>query len=79
MAYERDYKKEYREHGGTEKQKKRRAARNKARRFMERNGRVHKGDGKEVDHKDYNPENNSSSNLRVVSRETNREKQPKRS
>jgi hypothetical protein len=79
VAYERDYKKEYREHGGTEKQKKRRAARNKARRFMERNGRVHKGDGKEVDHKDYNPENNSSSNLRVVSRETNREKQPKRS
>jgi hypothetical protein len=79
MAYQRDYKKEYREHGGTEEQKKRRAARNKARRYMERNGRVHKGDGKEVDHRDYNPENNSPSNLRVVSKETNREKQPKRS
>jgi len=79
MAYKRDYDKEYREHGGTEEQKKRRAARNKARRFMERNGKVHKGDGKEVDHKDYNPENNSPSNLRVVSKETNREKQPKRS
>lgn len=79
MAYERDYAKEYREHGGTEEQKKRRAARNKARRFMERAGRVSKGDGKEVDHKDHNPLNNSSSNLRVVSQKTNREDQPKRS
>jgi len=46
---------------------------------MERNGRARKGDGKEVDHKDFNPENNSPSNLRMVSKETNREKQPKRS
>jgi hypothetical protein len=75
----RDYAKEYREHGGTERQKKRRAARNKARRHLERIGRVHKGDGKEVDHKDYNPENNSPSNLRVVDKTTNRKKQPKRS
>jgi len=79
VAYQRDYKKEYKEHGKTEEQKKRRAARNKARRYMERHGRVRKGDGKEVDHKDFNPENNSPSNLRVVSEETNREKQPKRS
>jgi len=79
VSYKRDYEKEYKEHGGTEEQKKRRAARNKARRFMERNGRASKGDGKEVDHKDFNPENNSPSNLRMVSRETNREKQPKRS
>jgi hypothetical protein len=75
----RDYAKEYREHGGTPEQKKRRAARNKARRYMEKNGRVHKGDGKEVDHKDYNPKNNSPDNLRVVDQTTNREKQPKRS
>jgi hypothetical protein len=79
VSYKRDYKKEYEEHGGTEEQKKRRAARNKARRFMERNGRASKGDGKEVDHKDFNPENNSPSNLRMVSEKTNREKQPKRS
>jgi hypothetical protein len=46
---------------------------------MEKNGRVHKGDGKEVDHKDYNPKNNSPENLRVVDQTTNREKQPKRS
>lgn len=79
MAYTRDYAKEYRDHGGTERQKKRRAARNKARRHLEREGRVHKGDGKEVDHKDFNPENNSPSNIRVVDKQTNREKQPKRS
>lgn len=59
--------------------KKRRAARNKARRHMERSGRVSKGDGREVDHKDFNPENNNSSNLRIVKEQTNREKQPKRS
>ena len=75
----RDYKKEYNDYHGTERQKKRRAARNKARRHMERSGRVSKGDGREVDHKDFNPENNNSSNLRVVKAKTNREKQPKRS
>jgi hypothetical protein len=75
----RNYKKEYNEYHGTERQKKRRAARNKARRHMERAGRVSRGDGKEVDHKDFNPENNNSSNLRVVKAKTNREKQPKRS
>ena len=52
MVYKRDYDKEYENYDGTEKVKKRRAARNKARRYMERNGRVHKGDGKDVDHKD---------------------------
>ena len=75
----RNYKKEYHDYHGTERQKKRRAARNKARRHMERSGRVSRGDGKEVDHKDFNPENNNSSNLRVVKAKTNREKQPKRS
>jgi hypothetical protein len=68
----RDYDKEYSEYHGTEKQKKRRAARNKARRHLERNGRVHKGDGKDVDHKDRNPHNNSSANIRVRSRSANR-------
>ena len=79
MAYQRDYDKEYRDHGGTEEQKRRRAARNKARRHLEREGRVHRGDGREVDHKDFNPENNSPSNIRVVDRETNRRRQPDRS
>jgi hypothetical protein len=75
----RDYKKEYNDYHGTERQKKRRAARNKARRHLERSGRVSRGDGKEVDHKDFNPENNNSSNIRVVKEKTNRERQPKRS
>ena len=75
----RDYKKEYEDYQGSERQKKRRAARNKARRRLERSSRVRKGDGKEIDHKDFNPENNSSKNIRVVEAKTNRERQPKRS
>ena len=76
---DRDYRSEYDDYHGTERQKKRRAARNKARRHLEKSGRVRKGDGKEVDHKNYNAEDNSSENLRVVDKKTNREKQPKRS
>lgn len=68
----RDYDKEYREYQGTEEQKKRRAARNKARRHLEKAGRVHKGDGKDVDHKDRDPHNNSSANIRVRSKSANR-------
>jgi len=68
----RDYKEEYREYHSKSKQKKRRAKRNAARRKMMRAGKVRKGDGKDVDHKDRNPGNNSSSNLRVTSKKTNR-------
>ncbi len=75
---ERDYQKEYKATHGTAKGKKDRAARNKARALMEKKGRVKKGDGKEVDHINFNPRNNSESNLRVVSKKTNRTKQPKR-
>lgn len=75
----RDYAKEYRDYQGTPEQIKRRAQRNAARRKMEAAGRVHKGDGKEVDHKNFNTANNSNSNLRVVPRSVNRRKQPKRS
>ena len=74
----RDLKKEYAATQGTTKGKLDRAARNKARRQMEKAGRVRKGDGKEVDHKNHNPRDNSKSNLRVVSKKTNRTKQPKR-
>lgn len=59
----RDYKKEYRDYHGKPEQKKRRAARNAAR----RKAGLKKGDGKEVDHRDGNPRNNSKSNLRVHS------------
>jgi hypothetical protein len=72
---DRDYDKEYRDYHGTAEQIKRRAARNKARRHLEREGRVHKGDGKEVDHKDHNPLNNSPANIRVRDRSANRSDQ----
>ncbi len=58
----------------SEKARKDRSARNSARRSALRSGRVHKGDGKEIDHINSNPRSNSPSNLRVVSRKTNRSK-----
>lgn len=54
--------------------KKDRASRNKARREAEREGKVRKGDGKDIDHVDHNPRNNKKSNQRVVSKSTNRAK-----
>ena len=76
----RDYKKEYREYHGKPEQIKRRDARNKARRMVEKAGRVRKGDGREVDHKVPLSKGGSNSrrNLRVVSRRTNRRKGAKR-
>ena len=47
-------------------------ARKKARYAMEKGGLVKKFDGKDVDHKDGNPRNNSKSNLRVQKASTNR-------
>jgi hypothetical protein len=72
MAKKRDYAKEYREYHGKPEQKKRRAGRNKARSLMEKAGKVRKGDGKDVDHKDMNPRNNAKSNLRVQPKSVNR-------
>lgn len=74
----RNYKKEYELQGRPDRIAER-SSRNKARRLMEKAGRVRKGDGKEVDHKNYNPSDNSPSNLRVVSAKVNKKKQPKRS
>ena len=68
----RDYEREYKRFQSSKKAKRDRAARNKARRQAIREGRVHRGDDKEVDHRDSNPQHNSSSNLRVVSRKFNR-------
>lgn len=70
----RDYEREYRRFQSSKKAKRDRAARNRARRQAEREGRVHKGDGKEIDHVDSNPRRNVPSNLKVVSRRTNRAK-----
>lgn len=75
----RNYKKEYKDYHGTEEQKKRRAQRNAARRKAERSGKVSKGDGKEVDHVGANRKGKlDNSRVRVVSKRTNRRKQPKR-
>ena len=68
----RDYKREYNSYHAKPTQKKNRAARNKARTLLSTTGRVRKGDGKDVDHKDRNPRNNSRSNLRVMSKSRNR-------
>jgi hypothetical protein len=45
-----------------------RANRNAARRILEKAGRVFTGDGKDVHHKDGNPNNNAPSNLEVRSK-----------
>jgi hypothetical protein len=70
----RPYKKEYEQYGGTEKEKKKRAARNAARNAALKAGKVHKGDGKDIDH--IKPLSkggtNKASNLRVVSASSNR-------
>lgn len=76
----RDYKKEYREYHALPEQKKRRADRNAARRRAEREGRVSKGDGKEVDHLGSHRKGRLKNvRTRVVSKAANRRRQPKRS
>ena len=50
MAKKRDYKKEYKKFQSTTKDKKNRAARNRARRKALKEGRVSKGDGKDLHH-----------------------------
>ena len=68
----RNYRSEYDNYHASSKQKKNRAARNAARNKMLANGKVKKGDGMDVHHRDGNPNNNSSSNLNVVPKGMNR-------
>lgn len=82
MAKKRNYAKENAWEDSPE-QVKRREARNKARKLYEKKGIVHKGDGKEVDHKKFTknlkaPLDNKPSNLHAISKHANRIKQPKR-
>lgn len=72
FLYERNYKKEYDNYHSKPKQRANRSKRVLARRKLEREGRVHKGDGKDVDHKNGNPQDNSDDNLRVLSKSKNR-------
>jgi hypothetical protein len=78
MPRKRNYRKEYDEYHAKPEQRKRRSARTVQRNKAIKEGRVKKGDGKELDHKDFNPLNASKKNVRVVSRSTNRKRQPKR-
>lgn len=77
---ERNFRREYDEYHSLPEQKKRRAQRNKARKEAMDEGRVKKGDGKEIDHINA-PRKGSLENVptRVVEKATNRKKQPKRS
>jgi hypothetical protein len=74
----RDYRKEYDEYQGTEEQKKRRAQRNKARRKAMREGKVSKGDGKEVAHVGQNRKGKLGERVKIQKKSTNRKNQPKR-
>ena len=68
----RNYRKEYATYHASPIQKKRRASRNAARNSLKKRGLVRKGDGKDVDHKNGNPRDNSKNNLRLVGRARNR-------
>lgn len=68
----RNYKKEYDNYQGKPEQIKRRASRNAARRLLEKEGKVSKGDGKDVNHKNGDPKSNKRSNLQVQSKSANR-------
>jgi hypothetical protein len=72
MPRKRNYKEEYDNYHSKPEQKKRRAKRNAARRKLEKEGKVSKGDGKDVDHKNRSTLSNSKSNLRVKSKSSNR-------
>ena len=70
--YKRDYRAEYDRYHASPEQRKKRASRNAARATMVAKGKVRKGDGKDVAHKDNNPKNNSGKNLAVQSKTKNR-------
>lgn len=70
----RDYKREVALYTSKPDVKKKRAEQNAARREMEKAGKVHKGDGLDVDHRVPLSKGGSTSksNLRVVASSTNR-------
>ena len=70
----RDYKTEYEKYAGTAKQRKLRSERTIARNASNADGRTHKGDGTNLDHRIPLSKGGSSakSNLRVVSESSNK-------
>lgn len=71
---DRNFKKEYENYQGTPEQKKRRALRNAARNKLLKAGKVHKGDGKDVDHVTPLSKGggNAPGNVRIISAHKNR-------
>ena len=69
---ERNYKKEYENYHKKPEQRRRNDARKAARRLMVKKHGKAKLAGKDIDHKDRNPKNNSTSNLRIQSKKENR-------
>lgn len=74
MTKKRNYRSEYDKYHSSPEQKKKRAMRNAARRQMEKEGKVKKGDGKDVNHKRPLAKggSNKRSNLSVTSKSSNR-------
>lgn len=68
----RNYRNEYDKYQGTAQQKKNRAGRNAARRTLTKAGVVKKGDGKDINHRNGNPRDNSRKNLQVTTKRANR-------
>ena len=68
----RNYKKEYKNYQGKPEQIKRRAKRNAARAAMVKAGKANKGDGKDVAHRNGNPNDNKMANLQAQSKKKNR-------
>tara|TARA_R110000787_G_scaffold251575_1_gene357062 strand:- start:470 stop:703 length:234 start_codon:yes stop_codon:yes gene_type:complete len=70
MRKNRDYDKEYKTYH--KKHLKDNNARHRARYKAEKEGKVRVGDGKEIDHQNNNPRDNSPSNTKIMSRKANR-------
>jgi len=68
----RNYRAEYDNYHSKPEQKKNRASRNAARAAMAKKGKVKKGDGKDVTHRNGNPRDNSEKNLGVLKASANR-------
>ncbi len=69
--YKRDYKRE-RELQSTPEEMAKNASRKAARRKLVKAGVVKKGDGKDVDHQNRNPKDNSTKNLKAKPKSVNR-------
>ena len=70
----RNYRKEYDNYQGSPKQRKRNDARKKARRKMVSLYGKAALNGKDIDHSDRNPFNNSLANLKISTKRNNRKR-----